>query len=254
MNDERDGIFGSQGSGIVPYEQKALETERVLKREVGVMPIWLGQRMLDNSDLERFHFELSMGACFGQYRGFEIPDAYEMKGHEPYPALAEVDYDLRKVLGGINGPVAIFIIMTKDVAEFPWVVGMDKGLMDVRRLANKKNTFVYKVMMGGFEFQEDGPEDPTGHYSKRATRAHELGGVLLPYHTDYPTPCSRRLVEFMNRVVGADLPGEEFPNYSEEEVRKIAWHVNKEDFNAFSPREGAIPKYPIENGRPVFAF
>lgn len=248
------GLPGQISRLIVPYEQKALQApERILKADVGVMPIWLGSRLYDNSDLEKFRSEL-MWARFGQYSAFELPGAYDLKDQDPYPVLAPVDYDLRRVLTNIDRPLVIFIITTKEVAELPWVIDMTSGLMEVRRQANKKNTFVYKAIMGGFNFQKDGPEDPTGHFSRSATRAHELGGVLLPYHTDYLTPCTRRLVEFMNRVVGTDLPGEEFPNYSDEEIRKIAWHINKESFNSFYKKEGAIPKYPIENGRPVFAF
>lgn len=83
-------------------------------------------------------------------------------------------------------------------------------------------------------------------------RAHELGGVYLPYNHDYPTVSTSRLVEFMDRIIGFDLPGNDFPGYEEEKVQKIAWHINREDFNLGSPRAGAIPKYSIINGRPVF--
>ena len=64
-----------------------------------------------------------------------------------------------------------------------------------------------------------GERDPARRFSRNAMRTHELGGVYLPYNSDYPSVSLSRLVEFMNRVMGHDLPGREFPNYNFEELQ-----------------------------------
>lgn len=76
--------------------------------------------------------------------------------------------------------------------------------------------------------------------------------VLDIYYKDtYPSPALARMAEFMNRVMGVDLPDLEFPNYSFEELLKIAAHINRENFNFGEPRADAIPKYFMgPNGRP----
>lgn len=76
--------------------------------------------------------------------------------------------------------------------------------------------------------------------------------VELYYRHGYPSAAIDRLIEFMNRVMGVDLPGEDFPNYNFEDLLKIAAHINQENFNFGMPRADAIPKYEIgPNGRPA---
>jgi len=54
-----------------------------------------------------------------------------------------------------------------------------------------------------------------------------------------------RLKELAMRIAGLDLPLDKihFPNYNEGMLRRIALHINREDFNPQKPRLGAIPKY-----------
>jgi hypothetical protein len=80
------------------------------------------------------------------------------------------------------------------------------------------------------------------------------GKALYSYFNhDARSAGCHRLIELMNRIMGADLPGNEFPDFSMADLQKMAKHVNRENFNSFSRREGSIPKYPIgEDGRPLF--
>lgn len=129
-----------------------------------------------------------------------------------------------------------------------------QGLYEIRRQRGRdQTTFIYKIILGA-GFSQKGRKDSAGHFSRNEMRAHELNGVYIPYDHDYRSLGIRRTTEFMNRVMGYDLPGVEFPNYSEVEIRKIAWNINREDFNAFSPREETIPKYSIVGGKPQFSF
>ncbi|MCL4420029.1 hypothetical protein M1146_08180, partial [Patescibacteria group bacterium] len=98
-------------------------------------------------------------------------------------------------------------------------------------------------------------EGGEGRFSRAERWSHALNGVFLRFDTDAPTAGSHRLVEFMNRVLGADLPGTDFPDYSIEDIQKIAWNISRESFNWHGAPAGTISKYPIgENGRPVFPF
>ncbi len=224
----------------------------ISKHDIGAITMWFGSRDLVNDDLATFNFELNFKS-FPLYSTFDIPDASKINS-EAYPAFAQVDVDLRRELERAQGPLAIFIITTATVAEYPWLVQLPNGLLDFRRLQGYgHNTFVYKIILD-WGFPQEGPEDPHGHYSKEEMKAHKLGGVFIGYSHDYRSLGIRRTIEFMNRVLGYDLPGEKFPNYSPEDTRKIAWSLRREDFNVFSPRVGAIPKYPIVDGKPQFPF
>lgn len=75
--------------------------------------------------------------------------------------------------------------------------------------------------------------------------------IELYYKSTYPSPALSRLMEYVRRVMGADLPGSEFPNYTFDELQKIAAHINRENFNFKKPRADAIPKYEIINSRPA---
>jgi len=227
----------------------------ISKYEMGVLPIWLGKRDLVEDDLGKFYSEISFGLDrqFNLYPLFSVPDADKIKD-DAYPAFVPVDLDLRRVLERIQNHLAIFIITTAQVSEYTWLSQTPQGLLDLRRQQGReKTTFVYKVILGS-GFSQEGSKDPEGRFSQNEMRAHELDGVYLPYGLDWPTVSIRRLIEFMNRVLGYDLLGEKFPNYSTEELQKMVWNINREDFNVWTPREDAIPKYPIVNGRPQFPF
>ena len=243
------------------YEKRRGELrpkEGLLKREVEMVTFWLGKRSLAREgftpdDLARFLGKLYGYAEFSHISQFEIPDI-EGGTEVTFFTISEVARDLEGVVRRIKGSLAFFIIATPLVAEYSWVVGIPQGFKEFCQQQKLPPSFVYKIILGGMSFEERGPKDPNHRFSRNELRAHQLAGVYLPYDSDYPSVSLRRLVEFMNRVMGFDLPGEEFPNYTEEEIQKMAWHINRENFNLFSTRDGAIPKYPIVNGRPRFEF
>lgn len=230
------------------------EVKRISKNQLRVMNFWLGQRLYDNSDLSAFENEYSH---FGRFRFntmFGIPEIDEMG--EDYSGLNEVGRDLAFELKKMAGPLVIFIVSTASVAEYSWFNRLPNNLKKYRKDIGFEDTFIYKVIMGGWwRNHELLPEDLTGHNFRRSElRAYELGSSYLTYNTDYPSVGSRRLVEYMNRLLGVDLQGENFPDYSLEDRVRMSWHINREDFNLFTPREGAIPKYQIINDKPQFAF
>lgn len=225
--------------------------ESVLKSDVVAVLFWFGQRFYDNDDLDRFHHEFFMWSGFPLAASFELPEADEVKG-EPYPALARVDVDLRNFLSKIPRHVAIFMIGTSHLAEKEWVRNIPDGLRNVRLHEGKPEPHIYQIYMGGFGFSDRDDGLDKYSYSYYLNRAVELGGVYLKYDTDQPTIHTKRLVDYMNRLVGADLPGPEFPDYSLDDQRRIAMHITREDFNSFRPRRGALPKYPIVEGKPQF--
>jgi hypothetical protein len=246
-------MFPEKKAEVAVSRKDLVTIPEIQRDEIGVMPIWLGKRPHD--DLERFNSYLELYREFGLYPSFEIPDAGEAEYQaQPALAFAQVDLDLRRVLSSIKDPLAIFIITTAGISEYSWLTHLYESLQKFRKPQGKGQTpFVYKVILGS-GFLQEGPKDPEGHFSKNEMRAHQLGGVYLPYHPDWPSVGIRRLIEFMNRIMGYDLPGEKFPNYTGEEIAKIGWNINREDFNSWSKREGAIPKYEIVNGKPRFPF
>ncbi|MEK7573824.1 MAG: hypothetical protein AAB531_05365 [Patescibacteria group bacterium] len=230
--------------------------EKIQKDKIGAIILWFGHRnAVVNDDIRRFRQELML-CRFGVYATFEIPEAEKVKD-EGYPAFNQVSDDLGNELRRIKGPLVSFIVTTPEIAEKrPWISLLPKGLIEARRQQGEKDTFIYKIIMDGAgkTFEKEGQNDPSGHFSKDDMRAHELGGVYLRYSHDHPTISLKRLVELMNRIVGSDLPGEYFPDYSDEDIQRIAWSIKREDFNMYYPMERAILKYPIIKGRPKFSF
>ncbi|TSC53580.1 MAG: hypothetical protein LiPW39_199 [Parcubacteria group bacterium LiPW_39] len=84
------------------------------------------------------------------------------------------------------------------------------------------------------------------NYCTQELTASKNKAVYIYYQYNAPGAASRRTGEFMNRVMGADLQTKEIPHYTIEELQKIAWSVNREDFNFCEPRKDAISKYPIK--------
>lgn len=226
----------------------------ISKDAVRVMTMWFGARDSAGGDLDTFDFEMLARGAFKPAVEFAIPDTYRLKGG-PYPAFAQVDLDIRRELIKMeNSPLAVFIVATASSAESSWMNDLTKGLLTLRTQQGKgQATFIYKVILGE-GFSKEGEEDTSGYFSRNEKRAHELDGIYIPYVHDNRSLGIRRTIEFMNRVLGHDLPGEKFPNYTKEEFRKISWSLNREDFNLWSPRAGAIPKYQIVDGRPQFPF
>lgn len=116
-------------------------------------------------------------------------------------------------------PLAVFVITTPEVADELWFPTIKPQFEEDRYMQGKQDSFMYTIVYG------------SGGHSQEQALAKNLGGVYLRYNSDVPTNYSIRLVEFMNRVMGFNLPGEKFPNCSLEEVRQIAAKIRKESFN-----------------------
>jgi len=206
-------------------------------------------------DLARFHHELKWSRQFGMYQPlFEFPQAEIME--DDNPAYKQANRDFLVFLNDLRDqPLAVFTVVSEEIVRRSWFPSMGETIKDWRRKLNAADTYTYQILLDrSYEFYKEGKEYPKDHFTPSSRRAADFGAVYLPYNSDHPSVSLSRLVEFMNRVMGCDLPGVEFPDYSFEDLRKMAHHINKEDFNTWGPREGAIPKYPIVNGRPLFAF
>jgi hypothetical protein len=241
---------------IIKDPEHSLKEQKILKSEIGVLPMWFGRRLLDDSDLSAFDMALRFKRQFNMYSPFILPDADKVKKANP-KIFGEFATDLKHVLDGIAGPLVIFVVSTANCAEYSWLNEFPQKLNEFRKKQNRLDTFVYRVIMGGWfpNLERNLYEGKDNRALPYELKAHELTGVYLYYNTDAPTAGSARLTEFMNRIVGADLPGEYFPNFDNTDVQRIAWHLNRENFNVWSPKEGSIPKYSIgSNSRPIFPF
>ncbi len=245
--------LANYGKQLAVYEQSksALQNRApILKHKIGVVTAWFGKKMYDNSDYEAFMMEVNCSPLRSKlYAEFYVPDADEVKNREAFKPMSS---DLAKELDRLTCPLAVFIIATPRAAELHHIDHLPQGILEYRFARNAIPTFAYKIIFG-YGFSNPTYKD-YAPFSEEEIRSRELGGVFVPFNGDYPSVAGRRLTEIMLRILGHDLPGEEFPNYTPDEVEKIAWSARREDFNAFSPKEGAIPKYPIIDGSPLFQF
>ena len=225
---------------------------RILKESISVLPIWLGTRFFDNSDYSAFDRALYMYRRFAFYNPFTFFNAEELKDAWPY--MGRMELDIKKSLNGIEEPVVIFFIVTPRVAECVWLNTFSQNLKKYRCDHQKNDIFVYKIIMGGSGFQKDPRYTTESKYNPYERKSIELGGIYSYLNTDAPSNGCKRLVDLMNRILGMDLLEDEFPNYNMEELQKIAWNINRENFNSGSVRKSSIPKYPIIDGKPKFAF
>ena len=224
------------------------------KSDMQVYIIWLGSRLWGNLDFQTFYLN---------YQGYGIAPTKILSLDEPFSesenfnefrdlllrAKATIDQIINTKI-----PTAIFLVTTWGVAEFvknsksnkeynsnyPVITGL---------IPKAQSVFSYLIVMGG------GPYVLEKHslYTENEEEIHKIDGIYLPYNTDAVTAGSKRLIELINRIMGYDLKDELFPDYSREDLKRMAWHINRENFNTFGPRPGSIPKYGFgEDGRPVF--
>lgn len=78
-------------------------------------------------------------------------------------------------------------------------------------------------------------------------------GVRVMFDYKAPTAGSKRLSEYIWRLLGKDRPDRLFPGYDTALAALIAEHINCENFNSFSAREGSISKYPFFRGEPLLS-
>lgn len=195
-------------------------------------------------------------SMYGEFAGMMMRSSFcdgEPKLHQRLKKKVEDIVQTVESANNGNGIQAapVFLVAPADYVTKRW-------FKLFRQVLEKKlpGTPIYAIVFGGY-FQGDAWRDrEVEPYDGGEVCAHEAGCVKLFYNSDAISNGIHRLVEFMNRVMGCDLPDDEFPNYSFEELKKIAWNISRESFNAMSVREGSIPKYPIsrETRRPVYPF
>jgi hypothetical protein len=235
---------------LVIYEQvnqSLKDKEPVLKRKMKIMTLWFGRQKLDDAGYESFDDRI-----FGKLReacaeNLYVPHAGDADSVECYRSVFP---EIIKTLKETENPLAVFIIATPKVAELGHTDHLPRGLLGYRFANNTYPTFVYKIIYGSGSTSL--ARKGRSYYTREEIRARKLEGIFVSFSSDSPSTSARRLIEIIKRILGYDLPGEEFPNYAPDEVEKIVWNANREDFNSLWSREGAIPKYPIVDGRPVF--
>lgn len=228
-------------------EDSEVQTEEK-KPEVIALPIWLGARLRDNSDLDEFLTLMHYGRGFTSYKVQELSDIElrEHYGKEIQSGLDDLFKGVESIFKKEEAKIAVFYIVTAGVAESNWF----KILREKISALAPQYCFYTIVVGGGFKSWKENDDSP---YDSYELNAHQLDAVHLPFNSDAPTAGMRRLMEMINRVMGADLPGEKFPDYNQDDLRKLAWHISRESFNSFGKKTGAIAKYNIdENGRPIF--
>lgn len=219
------------------------------KENVVLVPVWIGGRTYDNSDLSAFESELSrlriMRTAIHDLASIELRARY---GKRYLMLLRQLCANLKNVFLTSKNPLLLVCILPAFVMDLCWY----KPLMRVLARSAKKHGHYFCVIACGGDFEKPAPYIENAFFDQNERTAFELGAIYSFYNGDAPSAGMGRLVELINRMTGVDLPGDEFPGYSFEEIALIAHNINREDFNAFRRRDGAIDKYPIENGRPVF--
>lgn len=215
-----------------------------------VLPVWIGYRLCDYSDLHSFSREM-MWAHFMCLNPVMFPE-YGSGWHE----TNQVSHKVEKMSDDIcsiaeyyskkRKRLATVFIATGSAVEEVW-------FPELVYQATKNQNKAYTLIPSSEFNLKCGDQQKESPYSKSELRAHELGALYLHYNTDAPTAGSRRIIEMINRITGADLQGKRFPDYSFEDLKKMAWHVSRESFNSMGKAQGTIEKYPIINGRPSFS-
>jgi len=230
-------------------DQELKDKEPVLKREIGIMTLWFGKQKEDDAGYEQFEDRITSSLKDVHIVNFYVPNAGVTNDIDCYrPVFPEII----KAFKEINNPLAIFIIATPKVVELGHTDSLPREILKYRFASVSRPTFTYKIIYGSGSTSL--ACEGRSRFTKEEIRSKKLGGIFVSFNGDYPTASTKRLIEIMKRILGYDLPGEEFPDYTHDEVEKIARNANRENFNAFSTRMGAIPKYPIVSGRPVFPF
>jgi hypothetical protein len=235
-----------------------LRIRTLKKQDFKVIVVWLGSRRWDYLDLNAFrgtglemeHYFLLCQLPFTEDREFDFIYPQNSISSLNYLKTLWRSHETIQRLISDATPVAIFTIMSWNEIDF--IEKTDGGAQIITFPAhydflNSPFFFDYKIIMDGsrysIEFKKHSPN----------RIAMDLGALWSFYNNDAPSSGAERLADLINRIMGYDLPGEEFPNYSPEELRKISKHISRENFNSGLARKESIPKYKIgENGRPIF--
>ncbi len=227
------------------------------KNLFSVLLVWIGRRLCDYSDLNSFMMEMGSGLvspCIVPRDKLLFPE-FGSGWHDHNQTSDKVEEMIREIQQAAQWcaqkkrKMATVIITTGAAAEEVW-------FPEIEYQAGKNDNRVYTLIPASefnLRFDSMGIEEiRKSPYSSDELRAQELGALHLYYNTDAPTAGSRRIISMIGRIMGRDLPGKTFPDYSFEELKQMAWHISRESFNNFGGPDWAIEKYPIVNGKPVF--
>lgn len=203
--------------------------EKILNERVVVFPFLIGNRYYNDRDFEEFSINFSAKCCYQPL----FCDYLGRKNNRFKKILERVEKQVTGLIGKENEPIVIVPILTMVAAKEA------KRLIDCfeRLRAIRDNVYVYPIIWDGYN----------------SCYLYNSGGAVYIFiDSDYPSSGARRLTEYIRRIMGYDLLDNSFPGYSQGDASKIAKHINHENFNTFSRKSGAIPKYSIVNGKPYF--
>ena len=200
---------------------------QILGSDVYATTLFFGTRLLGNRDLGVFadHFQLTnSGACHSIGYLNDKCDNFDKKFQVVTNAL---DQDLQKAKK--QKIKIIFLILTWATAKnHQKIVSLTENL-------RKKGVIVCPII-----WDEPFTKNRPNYFDK-------MGLSYLYFDRDAQTAGARKLNEFIQRILGYDLPGKLFPNYSQNTIIKIAEHINHENFNGWPKKTNYLPKYIIKN-------
>lgn len=224
-----------------------MDISTLKKIDVKILILWLGGRLWDHRDLDAFRTESYYGGL-----GYTIISCpYPFSPKEDLSEYREALLSAKTVISGAiekREAIAVFTILNWDIIKFIERKKTDKSQFLSHEIIPKDPLlFNYRIVMdGSFWNKKKCKMTPHG-------KANEFGAIWSYFNGDAQTAGGRRLTDLIARIMGYDLPGEEFPDYNWEDLKKIGQHISRESFNSDEPPSWAIPKYKIgENGRPIF--
>lgn len=202
---------------------------KILNKEVAVFPFLIGNRYFDRRDFDEFSMNFSVKSGYSPlYRDYIGRNYNNFKKTLNYAEKQATDR-----IKNNGEAIVVFPILTMIAAKEA------KRLIEcferLRVMRNK--VFVYPIIW----------DDHNDCYLYNSGTA-----AYIFINSDAPSAGGRRLKEYIQRIMGYDLPDGFFPEYSQEDANKIARHINHENFNTWRRKAFSIPKYPIIDGKPYF--
>lgn len=147
-----------------------------------------------------------------------------------------------------NQDLVAFCVISWEIAKSKWFYHFQE-MLKVLKGDKLYNRFfrIYKIIL-----EKSETELPPADYSVNERQALVLDAVYSYFkNSDAEGAACRRIIELMNRLMGADISEIEFPDYDLRDRARIAWHTNREDYNEGpnNPRKDAIQKYKFIDGR-----
>lgn len=203
--------------------------KKIINKNVTVLPFLIGSRSLIYRDFEEFDMHFSAKSYYSPlYVGY-----FNRKQNHFQKNLVNAEKQAIDLINQDQNPIVIFPILSMMAAkEARALIECFKRLKAIR-----EDVFIYPIIW----------DEYANNYLYTSGIA-----VYLFIDMDAPTVGAIRITQYIERIMGYDLPGGLFPEYTQEDANKMARHINFESFNAFGRKAGAIPKYPIIDGKAHF--